>query len=116
MACPIRVGLFAILALESCGSAPPRIGVDLHGPVHQVQADFDQRVRTRFPIGSDEAVLHNELMRERFVITRDKDSPFIFSARYYSSNIACRTNWTIRWSVFAGRVADIAGYWGQTCL
>jgi hypothetical protein len=112
----VSLGLFAILALAGCGSAPPRIGSGLPGPSRQVQADFDQRVRTRFPIGSDEAALHNELLREKFVIVRGKDSPFMFFARYYSSLIVCRDNWTIQWSVFAGRVADIAGYWEEICL
>jgi hypothetical protein len=110
------MGLFSLLTLAGCGTARPRIGEGLHGPVRAVQAEFDRRVRTRFPPGSDEAAVHNELVREKFVITRDKDSPFSFSARYMSSNIACREDWTIRWSVYAGKIADIGGNWGQTCL
>lgn len=110
------LGLLSLLTLAGCGNAPPRIGVGLHGPVRDVQAEFDRRVKAQFPIGSDEAILHRELLREKFTIRRDKDSPFSFSAKYIANNIACRMDWTIRWSEYAGTIAAIGGYWGQTCL
>jgi hypothetical protein len=110
------VGLVTMLALAGCAAAPPRIGAGLHGSVEEVQAEFDRRVRAQFPIGSAETVLRAELVREKFRIRRDKDSPFSFSANYASNYIACRLDWTIRWSVYAGTIADIAGHWQQTCL
>jgi hypothetical protein len=105
-----------MLALAGCAAAPPRIGAGLHGPIVGIQAEFNRRVRAQFPIGSAESVLHDELVREKFTIRRNKDSPFSFSANYVSNYIACRIDWTIRWSVYAGTIADIAGHWEQTCL
>jgi len=110
------LGSLSLLAVVGCGTAPPRIGEGLNGPVREIPAAFDQRMKTRFPVGSDETPLHSELAREKFTITRDKDSPFSFSASYQSGGIACVYQWTIRWSVYEGRIADIGGYWGQTCL
>jgi hypothetical protein len=104
------------LALAGCSVSPPRIGEDLHGPIAAIQSEFDRRVKTRFPVGSDETLLRHELERERFVIMRDQDAPFSFSARYTSGGIACRVDWVIRWSIYAEKIADAAGQWGQTCL
>jgi hypothetical protein len=112
----LTVGLMTMLAVAGCAAAPPRIGAGIHGSVEEVQAEFERRVRAQFPIGSAETVLRAELVREKFRIRRDKDSPFRFSANYTSNYIACRLDWTIRWSVYGGTIADIAGHWDQTCL
>jgi hypothetical protein len=71
-----------------CSTVPPRIGQGLHVPACEVQTEFDRRVRAQFPIGPDEAALHSELVGEKFRITRDKDSPFSFSAKYISNALA----------------------------
>jgi hypothetical protein len=110
------VGLFSLLVLASCTTAPPRIGAGLHGPVRDVAEEFDRRVKARFPIGSDETVLRGELEREKFVITRDKDSPFGFSAFYQSGGFGCVDHWRVHWSVLAGTIAGIGGHWEQICL
>jgi len=112
----LMLGLLSFLAIAGCTTAPPRIGAGLHGPVEDVRAEFDQRVKARFPVGSDETLLHSELTLEKFTITRDKDSPFGFSAIYQSGGIACVIDWRVRWSKFEGRVEDIGSGWAQTCL
>jgi hypothetical protein len=110
------LGLFSLLALASCSTAPPLIGEGLHGAVKEVPAQFDRRVKARFPIGSDEMVLRGELVREKFVITRDRDSPFGFSAFYQSGGFGCVVHWRVHWSVFAGAIAGIDSHWEQICL
>jgi hypothetical protein len=112
----LALGSLFFLALTGCTTARPPIGHGLHGPVKEVQAEFDRRMRMQFPIGSDEAVLHAELVRQKFTIVRDKDAPFSFSAIYHSGGIACVESWDVRWSVYAGRIPGIRGYWGQNCL
>jgi hypothetical protein len=109
-------GSLSLLALAGCTTARPPIGDGLHGPVQEVRVEFDRRVRKEFPIGSDEAVLHAELARQKFAIVRDRDAPFSFSATYRSGGIACVEDWNVRWSEYAGRISDIEGHWGQTCL
>ncbi len=78
-------------------------------------AVFDQQVKARFPVGSDENALRLELVRERFVIKRDKESPFRFSATYGASELFCRRDWIIQWNVNAGKIADIGGKYWLTC-
>jgi hypothetical protein len=104
------------LALAGCTTARAPLGEGLHGPVKELRAEFVRRVKGQFPIGSDEAVLRAELLRQDFAIVRDRDAPFSFSATYHSGGIACVEDWNVRWSVYAGRIADIEGNWGQTCL
>ncbi len=112
----LTLGSLLFLGLAGCTTPRPPIGSGLHGPVQEVRVEFDRRVRTTFPVGSDEAILHTELARQNFAIVRDKEAPFSFSATYRSGGIACVEHWNIRWSVYAGRIANVVGHWGQTCL
>jgi hypothetical protein len=74
----LTLGSLSFLVSAGCTTARAPIGDGLHGPVREVQAEFDRRVRTQFPIGSNAAVLHAELVRQKFMIVRDKTprSPF----------------------------------------
>jgi hypothetical protein len=103
-------------ALSACAGAPPAIGSHLPGPFSAVSGAFDQRVKAQFPIGSDETALRAVLTQERFVIIRDRDSPFSFTARYGASELVCRADWTVRWSVFEGKIATIGGGYQEICL
>jgi hypothetical protein len=105
-----------LLAVAGCATPPPPLGEGLHGPIEAVRAGFDRRVTTQFPVGSDEALLHAELVRQKFAIVRDKDAPFSFRATYRSGGIVCLESWSIRWSEYAGKIADIEARWGETCL
>jgi hypothetical protein len=110
------LGLLMTLILPACADSPPAIGSHLPGTFSVAADAFDQRVKARFPIGSDEAALRTEMMQQRFVIARDKDSPFSFSAGYVANELICRADWVIRWSVFEGKVAAIGGSYEEICL
>lgn len=116
MNCKLILGSFSFLLMAACGTTPPPIANGIHGPFNDIPAEFDRRVRARFPVGSDQSLLHNELERERFVIVRDKDDPFRFTATVVSSDIACRIDWSIHWSEFDGKIGEIAGGEGHVCL
>jgi len=107
--------MFSALSLLACANTSPTIGSHLGGSAVEDSTVFDQQVKARFPVGSDENALRVELERERFVIIRDKDSPFRFSATYSASELFCRRDWSIRWSVYAGKIADIGGKYWLTC-
>jgi hypothetical protein len=104
----LTLGSPSFLFLAGCTIARPAIGYGLHGPIRKVQADFDRRVRTQLPAGSDAVVLHAEFVRQKFMIVRDKDAPLSFAA-YRSGGLGRVEDWNVRWPVYAGRIADIHG-------
>lgn len=95
---------------------PPPLGYDLPEGASAASAAFDQRVKARFPVGSDEGALRAELVRERFVIRTTEDSPVTSIATYELPDAACRVDWTIQWREDAGRIVDINAKYSPTCL
>lgn len=108
--------LWATLGLAACAVAPPPIVYDLPEGAQAATAAFDQRVKARFPAGSDEAPLRAELVRQRFVIRASEDSPPTFIATYEHGDVSCRADWTIQWREDGGRIADIGAIYASTCL
>ena len=110
------LGLLMALGLAACTDSPPPIGSHLPGVFKEASDAFDLRLNQRFATGTDEELLRRELVRERFVISTDPGSPFDFSARYTAHELVCRADWSIRWSVFAGKIAAIRGNYAEICL
>lgn len=104
-----------MLCLMACADSRPTIGSHLSAFPAEDSAEFDQQVKARFPVGSDENALRATLARERFAIFGDADSHFRFSAAYSASELFCRHDWSIRWSVQAGKIVDIGGKYWLTC-
>jgi hypothetical protein len=104
------------LYLSACTDSPPAIGSHLPGTFAVASDAFDQRIKARFPVGSDEDALRAELVRERFVVAHDKDSALSFSARYHANELVCAADWVIRWSAINGRISDIKGSYKEVCL
>jgi hypothetical protein len=113
---PLAKTMLMVSALSACVSSPPAMGSHLPGSSSEASNAFDQRVKARFPVGSDETTLRAELAREKFVIVREKDAPFGFSASYRANELVCRADWVIHWSVFEGKIAAVGGQFGETCL
>ncbi len=107
--------MFAALGFSACADSTPTTGGHLGASAPDASEVFDQRVKARFSVGSDESALRAELVRKRFVIIRDKDSPTRFSATYSVSELFCRRDWIVRWNVNAGKIADIGGKYWLTC-
>jgi hypothetical protein len=105
-----------IVGLTACTDSPPPIGAHLPSVIVEASAAFAQRVTARFPLGSDERALHRELVAQKFVISRNPESPFRFTARYTANQLVCRADWTIRWSEFGGEIESIGASFGETCL
>jgi len=109
-----RTVLLAILilpCLTACGTARPRLAEGLRVRPVQQNPDpaWDQRVRERFPVGSNESALLAELHRERFVIDATR-------ASYRSSDIACTWTWRVSWAAENDRITQIAGDYQGVCL
>ena len=110
-----RTMLLAILivpVLVACGTAPPKLAKGLPGSNGSPYPEWDQRVRERFPVGSDERVLLTELRREHFTF----DPTTAGHASYSSSNIACTQHWGVRWAAQDGRITQINGEHSVACL
>jgi hypothetical protein len=109
---------FGALLLSACGDGAPVIGRDLPRSWSDRTPYFDNRVKQRFPIGSDETKLLEELRNERFSISdiHDPSRHFTFSALYEHSDLACRETWMISWRADHGKVANIQGNYRQVCL
>jgi hypothetical protein len=115
----LRLALIHVLVtwcLAACADSPPPIGAHLPGVLREASDAFDQRVKARFPIGSDEHALRQELAKQNFVINRNPESPFSFTARYTANELVCRADWDIRWSMFGGKIESIDAGFGETCL
>jgi len=102
--------------LAACADSPPPIDAHLPGVFKEASGAFDQRVKARFPIGSGERALCQEIVKQKFVISRKAESPFSFSARYTANELVCRADWDIRWSMFGGKIESIDAGFGETCL
>jgi hypothetical protein len=112
--------LFAALAMllsAACSNSEPPIGRGLPKTFGYTPA-FEERLRQRFPIGSDEQKLLVEIRSEKFGIQEVKDpsAPHRFSARYDASEGACREEWTIQWAAEQGKITDITGLNRQICF
>jgi len=57
----LTLGSLTPLAMAGCITARPPAGEGLHGPVKEVQAEFDRHVRTQFPIGSASSTTYERL-------------------------------------------------------
>jgi hypothetical protein len=113
--------LFAALATllsAACSNSEPPIGRGLPKTFGYTPA-FEERLKQRFPIGSDDQKLLVELRSEKFKIQEVKDpsNPHRFSAHYdISDGVACKEEWTIQWTVKQGKIADLTGLNRQICF
>ena|SRR5689334_17875802 len=112
-----QVILLAILtaaALAGCVNTPePKLAKGLRGSTTlQPYPEWDQRVRQRFPIGSDESSLLTELHHDNFVL--DPRGPG--RANYTQYGFPCRQDWGVKWTAQDGHITEIAGEHSASCL
>ena len=103
------------MLLSACTEQPPRMGRNLP---RRDTSHFDERVRQRFPVGSDETQLQAELRSEEFYITEIHDSAYgyRFLARHEVSIMFCKEHWTIQWTAEEGKITRIEGGIREICL
>jgi hypothetical protein len=112
--------LLGLLALSACSTPRPRLGRDLPANFADANRAFDERIRARFPVGSSEGPLRDELRVEHFKIsalTPAAGQGFGFSAQRGGEIFpACDLTWTVLWSADAGRITRIGASYYATCL
>ncbi len=95
---PIISAALATALLSGCYATVPPIAQGGPREVALVTPYFDDQVKQRFPVGSDEKQLRAELHRESFKIreTNDPNLGYQYAATFEDSGI-CKTLWTVRW-------------------
>jgi len=104
--------------LVGCSKTVPPIGRGLPTTFGFTPA-FEQRLRERFPIGSDEGRLIAELRSEKFVFGEVQDPPSRYrsSARYEASHGPfCKGEWQIYWTAPQGIITEIGGMNREVCF
>jgi hypothetical protein len=113
----IPLVILTALCVSACVDSPPELGSGLPTNFQQARPYFDQRVKERFPVGSDETRLLAALHRQHFAISQSGNSSgYPNSARYEANQIVCKLTWIISWSAEEGRIKEIAGDYGDVCL
>jgi hypothetical protein len=112
-----QLAVLMIAACSGCSEPPPEIARNLYGgTVLKTSHKFDQRVATRFPVGSEEGKMIAELRREHFELTEAADASHYSTARRDIPGLACRDTWNIKWLSRDGKITEIQGGYGQLCL
>ena len=108
-----RIFAFAMavsMCLSACGTPPPRLAEGLRANNRSApDPAWDQRLRERFPVGSEESSMLKELRKQRFKVSA-------VSAYYTSADLVCSQTWTIAWHAENGRITDISGVHNGACL
>jgi hypothetical protein len=108
----VLLAAFTSVCICGCTEPPPPIARDLP-PGTSPDTAFDQRVKSQFPVGSDESNLVAELRRESFKVTYSSSHS---SATRDIEGLPCRRIWTISWSAQTGKITDVTGNFREICL
>ena len=114
--CAVASALATLLA--GCSKVEPPIGRGLPATFGFTPA-FEQKLRERFPVGSDEGRLIAELRSEKFVLGEVHDPPgrYRSSARYEASHGPfCKGEWQIYWTAPHGIITEIGGMNREVCF
>jgi hypothetical protein len=109
----LMIALCAVAGCVSAGSEPaPKLGKNLPSSIAEARPAFDRQVKTRFPIGSEERVLLNELRIEGFTIISTNPAIASFTAH----QLGCNLHYFVQWSAENRKIACIGGDYGASCL
>jgi len=115
----LRVVVSAFTALlVGCSNTEPPIGRGLPTTFGFTPA-FEQRLRERYPVGSDERRLIAELRSEKFTLGEVRNPPgrYRSSALYEASHGPfCKGEWQIYWTASQGNIVEIGGMNREVCL
>lgn len=109
----------AILALAAfiyTSCSPPPIGVNLPFYGEGGDLEFNSRIQTRFPVGSLERDLVNELRREGFK-PGEGDSSNEHVWTYQVARFPCEIIWNVVWASDSTEHLTLTkGMYGSSCL
>ncbi len=114
---PIISAALATALLSGCYATVPPIAQGGPREVALVTPYFDDQVKQRFPVGSDEKQLRAELHRESFKIreTNDPNLGYQYAATFEDNGV-CKALWTVRWNTDQEKITNTTATYSQTCL
>lgn len=103
---------------SACSGQPPPIASGLNTNWDPHGIEFDNRLKQKFPVGSDTKFLIQELLEQGFKTDAKIDHPDGegFTALYEMRDIACRQSWIVSWSSSSGKITSVSGHSRQICL
>jgi hypothetical protein len=106
--------IVTVIVLSLSGSHPaeplPALVRDMPTVVDQITPAFSERIKAKFPIGSDEHRLIPELKNENFVQRESR------RAIFFQSSPVCRNEWRVSWSADEkGIITDISAQYAPIC-
>ena len=107
------VPFLLMLILVGCSDRTPSMAEGLPKTFAPNSPEFDMRVKERFPVGSNESLLIEELQNEQFKISFNGS---VRSATFKSHSIACGETWVIQWTTDNERLRKIDGSYRQVCF
>jgi hypothetical protein len=105
------IQLAAAATLSACAPPVPPLAVGVSGHV-----EFNERVKARFPVGSDARELRTELRTQGFQIGDSHWAGFMFSAHYVGGGFPCNSNVSVNWNESSDRITRISSNFGGACL
>jgi hypothetical protein len=91
----------------------PEIGRDLSSNYADGKKVFEARLKARFPVGTSEQALLDELRRQGFERLPDHPGLGDFkSATFCRNELIFRTIWSVSWRSEGGRILEILGVYG----
>jgi hypothetical protein len=87
----------------------PKLAIGLPSSFDEGQRELDRRAKLAFPVGSSEARLVSELIRDGFSI--DKTQADCSSATL-TRGIVLRELWSVRWTAQDDKIMDVWAVYG----
>jgi len=108
--------LFGLAAPNLANCLEPSLMQGLPDDVPSGERVFDFRLKQRFPDGSPEAGLIQELHRQGFRPRYGDDSSMHVYHRTRMASLLCEREWIVTWAPTSdGRIRGIAGSFDVTC-
>ena len=112
--------LFCVITGCVSEDRTPRLGQSLPYAMDQIEPAFDQRLKSMFPVGSDENALRAELTKEGFQIKTlggdSAENPLRYRGEFDLPGLVCRKDWVVLWDADAGKIRSIHGRFYSACL
>ncbi len=115
----LLVSLFVMIAgyawCASSDSQPslPTLAAGLPESVDEAKKTFEQRVVDKFPLGSSELQMADELLNEGFEIKVRDDQTHI--AAFEEAKAPCKQHWVISWKAVNDKIVSVNGEYSFDC-
>ena len=104
------LSVFPLTLLAACQQKVPEIGRDLPSNYAEGEQIFDQRIKARFPAGTDEKQAIEELQGQGFQLSPSMEG--VRDATFIRKEAVFQTIWSMRWRANDGKISEVWGVYG----